>query len=47
MPLVKNECMIFGNLGYDDIFDFLTMNEAQAKALSLEHKSMSLKKNLI
>ena len=46
--------MIFGNLGYDDFFffwkdddgDFLKMNEAWANAPSLEHKSMSPKKNL-
>ena len=36
MPLVYNECIIFGNLGYDDFFFqkiddddfFLKMNEA-------------------
>ena len=31
----------------DDFFGSLKMNEAWANAPSLEHKSMSLKKNLI
>ena len=47
--------MIFWNLGYDDFiffnfkndddfFDSLKMNEVWVNALSLEHKTMSLKK---
>ena len=33
MPLVQNECMIFGNLGYDDFFFFLTNDDDDFKII--------------